>query len=187
MIFHLLSSWHSCPCWRGEPVTMNQQQATLPCHNDASCWRVVPTMTIQQSCCRGLSGRGEIMPRYYWCWSTLCTVWQTIRTKRQLQQCKSQQRRNLIRLQKVIAQGICRAAGTISGFAKRCQGRKEHYISLILMCSIMCFFEKDSSMINFWAPCDHCVLHFGRFWVDTFNESTKLNQSQCGDSRATGK
>ena len=64
------------------------------------------------------------MPRYYWSWSALCTVWQTVRTKRQLQQCKSQQTRNLIRLQREIAQGICRAAGTISGFSKGCQAQR---------------------------------------------------------------
>ena len=42
-------------CLRVRFQTMNRQQATLPRHIDASCRRVVCAMTIQQSCCRGMS------------------------------------------------------------------------------------------------------------------------------------
>ena len=44
-----------------------------------------------------------------------------------------------------------------------------HYITLTLMCT----FEKVHIVTNFWAS---SRLHFvGRFWVDSFNNSTNLN------------
>ena len=165
-------------------VVLNKR--TLPSHKDSSCRCVVSTNLLHYYDISGLLSR-TVKALYYQQRHTPCTVlaeqcWRplsqqthipawygstcwTTRTKHQLQPCKSLPIMSLEHYKDSMAQGTCRAAGTIGGFTEGCQGallvmpgrNKEHQLLALY------YFDLD---VNLWESSQHDKLL--NFLISTF-------------------
>ena len=108
-----------------QTLAMNLQQAAPPLHKDTSCWRVVSyhrlhsCLAVKECSLHSLSAQHRRPQSQK---THIPAPAKTARTQCLLQPCKSQPKMALEHYKEFMAQGTCRAAGTINGFTQRWQG-----------------------------------------------------------------